>query len=97
MSTPTPNRPAWVNPIQPGDFLTVRAELLARGGQQGEVLSADEKGLGLGLGLDFYCAQCPEGVPSQEFWEWSEIDLDSLPVHAPQARESIKAPRKGAI
>lgn len=75
-------RPAWAIAIKPGDFLTVRAEYMTRGGQQGEVLSVDDEG----VGLDFYCDSDgePDGVPSQEFWNWGEIDPDLLPAHAQQ-------------
>jgi hypothetical protein len=45
----------------------LRAEFLGRGGQQGEVLWTDDKG----VSLDFYCDRDgnPGEVPSQEFWE----------------------------
>lgn len=82
MSTATARRPTWAEAIQQGDFLTVRTEFLGRGGQQGEVLWTDDKG----VSLDFYCDRDgnPGGVPSQEFWEWGEIDQDMLPLHALQ-------------
>lgn len=77
------SRPAWANAIKRGDMLTVRSEFMGRGGQQGEVLSADDEG----VSLDFFCDRNgdPDGVPSQEFWEWSEIAPDLLPVHIQQA------------
>jgi hypothetical protein len=51
---------------------------MGRGGEQGEVLFADDEG----VSLDFYCDRNgdPAGVPSQEFWEWNEIDPDVLPA-----------------
>lgn len=47
MTEAATNRPAWVNAIQQGDSLTVRTEFLGRGGQQGEVLWTDDKGVSL--------------------------------------------------
>ena len=83
MSEATTGRPAWAAAIKRGDMLTVRAEYLGRGGQQGEVLAVDDEG----AGLDFFCDRDgnPGGVPSQEFWQWSEIDPDILPVQLQQA------------
>ncbi len=80
MNKATSSRPEWADKIQIGDNLKIRDEYLTRGGQWGEVISiADE-----GVGLDFFCDvnRNPTGVPSQEFWEWMEIDPDVLPTHA---------------
>lgn len=74
----TATRPEWSLSVQSNDTLTVREEYLGRGGQQGEVLWANDSG----VSLDFYCDRDgnPGGVPSQEFWLWSEIDPDSVPA-----------------
>ena len=71
-------RPAWSSSIKAGDLLTVRAEYMTRGGQQGEVLYVNDEG----VGLDFNCDSDgdPDSVPSQEFWNWEEIDPDLLPL-----------------
>ncbi len=71
-------RPLWSKAIKPGDVLTIRSEYMGRGGQSGEVLSIHEDG----VGLDFFCDRSgdPRGVPSQEFWEWGEIDDEILPA-----------------
>lgn len=77
-------RPAWARAIKPGDHLTIRREFLGRGGQCGVVLSTDDEG----VGLDFFCDRSgdPRGVPSQEFWEWSEIDPEILPIEVSHDR-----------
>ena len=83
MSKTISKRPAWASAIKCGHLLTVRSEYMGRGGQQGEVISVDDEG----VGLDFYCDRDgdPAGVPSQEFWEWGEIDPEILPVDVQQA------------
>lgn len=52
-----PNRPAWAKAVKVGEFLMVRQECMARGGQQGQIVNMDDKG----VGLDFFCDA--EGVP----------------------------------
>jgi hypothetical protein len=83
MATPANYRPAWASALKVGDVLKVRDKFMTRGGQWGEVLNIDAEG----VGLDFFCDIDgePGGVPSQEFWEWSEIDPDMLPAHAQHA------------
>lgn len=78
-----PKRPGWSRAVKVGDSLTVRDEYMTRGGQQGEVLSINDEG----VGLDFYCdiEGDQDGAPSQEFWKWEEIDPARLPASAQQA------------
>lgn len=77
-----PNRPAWAKAVKVGEFLMVRQECMTRGGQQGQIVNMDDKG----VGLDFFSDADgdTEGVPSQEFWEWGEINPDVLPASAEQ-------------
>lgn len=77
-----PKRPEWAKGVKVGDYLIVRLEYMTRGGQQGVVVSLDDKG----VGLDFFCDADgdPEGAPSQEFWEWGEINPDCISASAEQ-------------
>lgn len=79
MSASTAVRPAWAYGIKDGDWLTVKETFMTRGGQSGQVIgepSAD------GVALDFGCDVFgdPDGLPTIEFWEWTEIDPDLLPA-----------------
>ena len=72
---PTTTRPDWASAIKVGDSLKVRDEFMTRGGQYGDVVNIDVEGVGLDFGCDI--EGDPDGVPSQEFWMWEEIDPDS--------------------
>ncbi|WP_445769005.1 hypothetical protein [Rheinheimera sp.] len=69
-------RPDWAKAVTAGDWLMVKPEIFGRGGQTGEVMTepCDD-----GVSLDFFCdtGGDPAGVPSQEFWEWDELQLPS--------------------
>ena len=79
MNTTAPTRPDWANQVEPGDLLTIHPEMATRGGQSGEVLYTSDAG----VGLDFYSDADgnQDGAPTQEFWEWTEIDPNKLPLH----------------
>ena len=80
MSKTASPRPEWANQILIGDNLKIRDEFLTRGGQWGEVISIAAEG----VGLDFRCDidGNRDGVPTQEFWEWAEIDPEVMPLRA---------------
>lgn len=68
--------PEWAKSVQMGDVLSVKAEYI-RCGQRGEVISDPNAH---GVSLDFYCDSDgdEDGAPTQEFWEWDELELPSL-------------------
>ena len=69
----TNTRPTWAAKVKVGDWLTVKEEYGLRGGADGEVVAEPNE---QGVSLDFYCDRegNESGVPSIEFWEWSELE-----------------------
>lgn len=81
MSATTEFRPAWARGITDGDWLTIKKPFMTRGGQSGRVVGEPSSA---GVALDFGCDVFgdPDGLPTIEFWEWTEIDPDLLPAGA---------------
>lgn len=79
MSVTTDVGPAWAQGIKEGDWLTIRKPFMNRGGQAGQVVGEPSAA---GVALDFGCDVFgnPDGLPTTEFWEWTEIDPDLLPA-----------------
>lgn len=75
--------------VRVGDAFTVKRSSFFRSGMTGFVISfgprdkepaVDEKG----VSLDFYCDAFgnPHGLPSIEWWEWSELQLPDVEATA---------------
>lgn len=69
-------RPEWASKIEMGDWLMVKSDIFGRGGQKGYVMTDPYDD---GVSLEFGCdtGGDPAGTPTQEFWEWSELQLPS--------------------
>lgn len=67
-------RPTWSLSIAEGDYLSVPQGSLTRSGQEGEVISDPNNNEG--VTLDFSCDVFgdPDGLPTQEFWYWHELE-----------------------
>jgi hypothetical protein len=74
MPTQIPNEQA--QSVLVGKTLCVSEEMYTRGGQSGLVVEAFDGG----VALDFFCDVFGDrwGLPSIEFWEWTELDQEYL-------------------